>query len=341
MLNLFQYLSALKELKHTIQSLTHTKQISNSTNKPINYIFATMQFGKVPNPENIDFTLPKDHLQTQKVFHSKYVGKTQFSIGCAKWNRQDLKDFYPRGTKDELTYYSSQFNSIELNATYYKIYPEEQFEKWHDKTPSHFKFYPKIPQEISHYHQLHEQCYTLVEAYLNNVISLKDKLGAIFLQMNEHFAPTEFNLLQDFVTTWPKQIPLAVELRHTDWFNNLAISNKLYQLYSENNISNIITDTAGRRDLVHMCLTNSNVFIRFVGANHPSDFDRLDEWVNRIENWVNRGIKSIAFFVHQNIEIESVLLSAYFIKQLNQRLNLELKVPQTLQDIKNQQQTLF
>lgn len=300
-----------------------------------------MQFGKVNNLKNIDLSLPKDHSLTEKVFCKTSIDKTKFSVGCAKWNRQDLKDFYPRGTKDELTYYSSQFNSIELNATYYKIYPEEQFLKWHDKTPNDFKFYPKIPQEISHYHQLHHQCYPLVETYLNNVTALKSKLGSVFLQMNENFAPSEFHYLKDFIKTWPKEIPLAVELRHTDWFNNDSNAQQLYQLYSENNISNIITDTAGRRDLIHMSLTNSKVFIRFVGANHQSDFNRLDEWVNRIAYWTKAGIESIAFFIHQNIEIESVLLSAYFIKQLNTKLGTSLKAPKTLQEIKDQQQTLF
>lgn len=300
-----------------------------------------MQFGKVPNPENINFSLPKDHLQTHKVFSKSYIEKTQFSIGCAKWNRKDLKDFYPRGTKDELTYYSSQFNSIELNATYYKLYPEEQFQKWYDKTPDDFKFYPKIPQEISHHHQLHHNCYPIVENYVNNVFALQEKLGSVFLQMNENFAPNEFHYLEDFITTWPKEIPLAAELRHTDWFNNPQISEKLYHCYSEKNISNIITDTAGRRDLLHMSLTSPKVFIRFVGANHPSDYQRLDDWINRIEHWIKQGLQSIAFFVHQNKEKESVLLSAYFIKKLNERLGLNLKIPKTLKDNQNQQPTLF
>ncbi|MGY6649662.1 DUF72 domain-containing protein [Wenyingzhuangia sp. IMCC45574] len=300
-----------------------------------------MQFGKVANPELLDFTIPKDHAFTENVFDTSFIGKTKFSIGCAKWNRQDLKDFYPSGTKDELNYYSSQFNSIELNATYYKLYPEEQFLKWYDKTPADFKFYPKIPQEISHYHQLHHNCYPIVENYLNNVSVLENKLGSIFLQMNENFAPNEFNYLEDFIQTWPKEIPLSVELRHTDWFNNPTISEKLYNLYSDKNISNIITDTAGRRDLIHMSLTNSKVFIRFVGSNHSSDFKRLEQWVDRIESWANKGIESIAFFVHQNIEIESVLLSAHFIKKLNQRLGLDLKVPKTLDDINGIQTSLF
>ena len=300
-----------------------------------------MQFGKVTNPEHINFKLTKDHPDTHQVFNKSFIGKTEFFIGCAKWNRQDLKGFYPRGTKDELSYYSSQFNSIELNATFYNLYPKEQFAKWAQKTPKDFKFYPKITQDISHYHQLGTECYPITETFLNNIIGLEDKLGSVFLQMHEDFNPTNFSKLKDFIETWPKQIALAIELRHTDWYNNPNLAPQLHNLYQENNISNIITDTAGRRDLIHMRLTNPKVFIRFVGSNHPSDYQRLDDWVDRIENWTNQGIQSISFFIHQNIEIESVLLSSYFIKKLNKRLSINLKVPKTLLDVQNQQQTLF
>ena len=74
-----------------------------------------MKFGKVDNPELIDFTLPNTRPKTFDVL-SKYEksDKPNFFIGCAKWNRADLKGFYPRGTKDELEYYSKQFNSIYL-----------------------------------------------------------------------------------------------------------------------------------------------------------------------------------------------------------------------------------
>ncbi|NIJ45976.1 uncharacterized protein YecE (DUF72 family) [Wenyingzhuangia heitensis] len=300
-----------------------------------------MQFGKVQNPEIIDFTLPKDHPNTQNVFDKSHIGKTQFSIGCAKWNKQDLKGFYPKGTKDELQYYSSQFNSIELNATFYKLYPAAQFQKWYAKTPSNFLFYPKLTQDISHYNRLSVNAYPITENYLNQITALKEKLGSVFLQMHEDFSPQEFYLLKDYISTWPKKIPLAVELRHTNWFNNPENATKLYKLFCQNSISNIITDTAARRDLLHMSLTSPKVFIRFVGSNHSSDYKRLNDWVDRIEFWSKKGVKSVSFFIHQNIEIESVLLASYFIKKLNKRLALSLRVPKTVNDIKNQQTSLF
>jgi len=76
-----------------------------------------------------------------------------------------------------------------------------------------------------------------------------------------------------------------------------------------------------------MKLTSKDAFIRYNGANHKSDYTRLDDWVNRIEIWIKQGLKTLYFFVHQNHEQASPLLSKYFIEQLNARLSVKLKVP--------------
>lgn len=286
-----------------------------------------MKFGSVENPQDIDFTLRKDHPDTKRVLNSvKDDSIPEIYVGCAKWNRTDLKGFYPRGTKDELSYYSLQFNSIELNATFYRIFPAEQFSTWYNKTPEGFKFFPKLNQEISHWKRLKETN-AVVDHYLYNASNLKEKLGTVFLQMHSNFAPKDFDRVVNFVESWPKDIPLAVEFRHTNWYNDQAVAKDLFELLKVNNISNVIVDTAGRRDLMHMRLTNAIAFIRFVGANHKSDYSRLDDWLERIRLWKEQGIKEIDFFIHQNIEKESPLLSAYFIKKINSELGYTLKIP--------------
>ena len=88
-----------------------------------------------------------------------------------------------------------------------------------------------------------------------------------------------------------------------------------------------MVDTAGRRDLMHMRLTTPKAFIRYVGANHKSDYTRLDDWVERIAEWREQGIKEIDFFVHQNIEKALPLLSAHFIKNLNEKMGSNLVIP--------------
>lgn len=286
-----------------------------------------MKFGSVDNPENIDFSIPKDHSDTTKTLEKiKNKSKPNIYVGCAKWNKADLKGFYPKGTKDELEYYSRQFNSIELNATFYRIFPADTFAGWYDKTPEGFKFFPKLNQEISHWKRL-KDVDEVVNNYLNNASNLQEKLGTIFLQMHNNYAPKDFNKVVGFVENWPKEMPLAIEFRHTDWYNDKDVAERLYTLLEENNVANVIVDTAGRRDLMHMRLTNGTAFVRYVGANHPSDYTRLDEWVTRLKEWQEQGIKEIDFFIHQNIEKESPLLSAYFIKKLNDDLGSNLTIP--------------
>lgn len=287
-----------------------------------------MKFGKVEQPELIDFTIPQDHPGSEVVL-SKYKNDDPFNVyvGCAKWNKRDLKNFYPRGTKDELAYYSTQFNSIELNATFYRIFPAETYVNWYGKTPEDFRFFPKIVQNVSHLRRLNDEAYPILDAYLNVTSNLRGKLGTIFLQMHNNFGPKNWDKVVRFVEYWPKEFPLAIEFRHTDWFTDAKVSQELYHLLEENRIANILVDTAGRRDLMHMRLTNNEAFIRYVGANHESDYDRLDDWVEKLYDWKNKGLKNIHFFIHQNMELASPLLAAHFIPKLNKKLGCDLHIP--------------
>ena len=204
-----------------------------------------MKFGKTDHPELIDFSLPKDHRDTE-VLLKKIDDPDPFTvhIGCAKWNKQDLKNFYPKGTKDELAYYSTQFNCIELNATFYLIFPAETYQKWKQKTPENFMFFPKVIQNVSHLRRLNDQAYPVLESYLEVTSLLKEKLGTIFLQMHNNFSPKDWNRVVYFVENWPKEFRLAMEFRHTDWFNEESVAQELYHLLEENNIGTILVDTA-------------------------------------------------------------------------------------------------
>ena len=289
-----------------------------------------MKFGQVDNPESIDFTIPADHADTKKTLKKSKAKDLKVYVGCAKWNKADLKNFYPKGTKDELGYYSTQFNCIELNATFYRLFPAAQFEKWKDAVPDGFKFFPKLGQEISHWKRL-QDVREIVDNYVGNYSALGDRLGVPFLQMHNNFGPKDVDRVVTFIENWKYDVPLAVEFRHTDWYNNLDTAAALYKLLEDNRAINVLVDTAGRRDLMHMRLTTPQAFVRYVGANHPtSDYTRLDDWIERIAEWKAQGLQELYFFVHQNTELESPLLSAYFIEQLNKKIGTDLAIPKTL-----------
>lgn len=293
-----------------------------------------MKFGKVENPEKIDFTIPPDDKATKAIFAKETAKEMEVWVGCAKWNSKDLKGFYPKGVKakDELHYYSTQFNCIELNATFYKRYWENNYTAWRDGVTDDFKFFPKFNQGVTHYSRLKEvdeKC----EQFAENVAFLKHKLGMPFLQMHDNFGPKEFAKVENFVSSvWTYDMPIAMEFRKSEWHNDPEVSSQLYNLLESKGITNILVDTAGRRDLVHMRMTTPTPFIRWVGANHPSDYTRLDEWVERLVKWKKQGMRKLFFFVHQNVEEESPLLSAYFIEKLNKKLGTKLTVPKTAKD---------
>jgi len=286
-----------------------------------------MQFGKVPNPGDIDFTLPKDAPETAKLLKAQANDHPfEVYVGCAKWNRGDLKGFYPRGTKDELTYYAQQFNSIELNATFYKMPDLAQVETWKNKTPKGFKFFPKLTDLISHYKRLKEVDEP-VENFCNAISGFDDRLGMAFLQLPDNFKPKDFDRLKEAVENFPKGIPLGVEVRNEEWFSDKAINKQFSELLEANDVANIIVDTAGRRDMLHMRLTSPVAFIRYVGANHATDVDRLDDWIKRIKKWRKEGLQKLYFFVHQNVELESPLLAAHFIEEMNKAFKLDINIP--------------
>jgi uncharacterized protein YecE (DUF72 family) len=291
-----------------------------------------MQFGQVDDPGKINFTIPPDHPGTANVLQQTSKSKDlEVYVGCAKWNRKDLQKFYPKEVKDELAYYSRQFNSIELNATFYRLFPPATFDNWYRTVPEHFRFFPKLEQSISHFRRL-KDVQEIVEHNVANMSQLHEKLGMPFLQLHDHFGPKDFERVVAFVENWTSEIPLAIEFRHTDWYNAPEVSSKLYDLLETRGVTNVLVDTAGRRDLMHLRLTTSTAFVRWVGANEPkSDRSRLDEWIGRIFQWKQAGLQRLCFFVHQNHEQESPRLAAYFIERLNQKIGSALLIPKTLE----------
>ena len=298
-----------------------------------------MKFGKVENPSEIDFTLPADAPETTEILRNVSEKDFHVYVGCAKWNKTDLKGFYPRGTKDELMYYSRQFNSIEMNGTFYNMPSIEQVKKWKEKTPEGFKFFPKITQSISHYRRL-LNVNDLTDIYCDAVAHFEEKLGTVFLQLHDNFTPKEFPKLKSFIEYFPRVIPLAVEVRNAAWYADKAVWKEYCHLLEKHAVTNLIVDTAGRRDMVHQRLTTPTAFIRFVGCNdNEIDYRRIDEWIGRIEKWRSEGLENLYFFVHQNFEESSPMFTAYFIRQVNRQFGLNMKVPKLVKE--TEENTLF
>ncbi|RFS22039.1 DUF72 domain-containing protein [Chitinophaga silvatica] len=276
-----------------------------------------MNFGRVPADTlmDIDFKLPAEPVFNKKVLKGKPVKKPLVYTGCAKWGIKEwVGKLYPAGTKEAnfLNEYVKYFNGIELNATYYQTYGPETISKWAAKAAGkNFRFCPKVPQSISHFSSL-INADAKTTAFLNGVLAFEEHLGPIFLQLSDRFTPARRENLYAYLKSLPTDLQFFVELRHPQWFLDETVRLELFNTLQKLNIGAVITDTAGRRDVVHMHLPIPKAFIRFVGNSlHPTDYERIDDWVNRITYWVQNGLKECYFFMHMHNEATSPELTEY------------------------------
>lgn len=294
-----------------------------------------MEFGRV-KPEEldlVDFSLPPDTDLTLKTLAAaKAKLPLQVHVGCAKWGRKEwVGKIYPPKTKDAnfLDEYVKHFNCIELNATFYNVYPEATISKWKDKTESNsgFKFCPKFSQSISHIRRL-KNAEEITTQFYQGIMAFGDKLGPLFLQLSDNFAPKSFPEIKAYLEHLPKDVPVFVELRHKEWYANSEARESAFNLFHELGMGAVITDASGRRDCVHMTLPTPHAFIRFVGNSlHRTDYQRVDEWVERIAQWKEQGLQSVWFFMHQHDERYSPELADYVSEQLSKKLGLDLPRP--------------
>ncbi|MFI5188270.1 MAG: DUF72 domain-containing protein [Chitinophagales bacterium] len=292
-----------------------------------------MEFGRVPESEldKIDFKLPADPGFNKRTLKGMPEAESKVYVGCAKWGRVEwLGKIYPPKTKEKdfLDHYVHHYNSIELNATHYKVYGPIGIQKWAAKTNGKdFLFCPKMFQGVTHRGSLTGKDFILNE-YLRGIVAFEKHLGPVFVQVSDTFSPKRKDELFHFLRSLPTDLQFFLEVRHPDWFGRNETREELFSTLKEINMGAVITDTAGRRDCAHMHITISKTFIRYVGNSlHKTDYPRIDDWVNRIKYWRDNGLKETYFFMHMHDEAKSPELTVYLVDKLNKVCGLNLEKP--------------
>lgn len=286
-----------------------------------------MEFGKLDNIEKVNWELPSDdplnrpYLTSLRKTSLDLAGKTKFYIGAPAWGRKEwVGRIYPpkTPTTEFLFHYSRNFNCIELNTTHYRIPTAEVVAAWVSKVPSDFLFCPKIPQSISHDSGGLRDVETL-GAWIDAIQLFGSNLGPCFLQLPPHFS-YQFKLeLFHLLKSWPSDIELLIELRHPSWFQNGKVFTALTEYLQGRKIGLVITDVAGRRDVLHTSVSAPYSMLRFIGNElHPSDFKRALSWAERINEWQKMGIKKFFFIVHQPDDILTPETTDSVINMLNE-----------------------
>lgn len=283
-----------------------------------------MEFGKISDLSHVDWELPTPDLQG--VLPARERG--HIYLGTPAWgHREWVGKIYPPKTPaaDYLHHYSRNFSTIELNTTHYRIPDEKLVNKWLASVPESFIFCPKVYQGISHGPGGLVDA-SLRQEWLRGVSHFGAHLGPCFLQLPPHFDYSRKAELFHFLREWPDDRQLALEFRHPSWFTpERHVLPALAKYLSERKMSVVVTDVAGRRDLLHGTVTSSTLLVRFIGNGlHPTDFTRAKDWAKRLEILMDAGVRDVFFFVHQPDDLLAPEMTDHVIREFNGIPGIEL-----------------
>lgn len=246
-----------------------------------------------------------------------------FYLGCAVWAYRDwVGEFYPPGSRsqDFLQLYSQRFTTVEGNTAFYSIPDRKTVHRWAEEVPAHFRFCLKLHKSITHQGLLQPRL-PVARAFLERMRGLGDRLGPLFAQLPPGYSPENLGDLIGFLEAWGETgIPLAVEVRHPDWFTQ-PHAGELNRQLERLGIGRVLMDTRPIYDApddpqleserrkpnvpLQPEVTAPFSLVRFI--SHPDrafNAPYLTEWVERVNPWLRQGIQ-VYFFVHCPIEARS------------------------------------
>jgi uncharacterized protein YecE (DUF72 family) len=241
--------------------------------------------------------------------------------------------------------YARRLTTVEGNTTFYAVPAPKTIQDWINETPNTFRFCPKLPRTISHAGNLADHVQEAAD-FIAAMSQLGARLGPMFLQLPPRYSPRLLEDLNTFLEAWPRQVQLAVEVRHMDWFAS-PHNDILNELLTRSGMARVVIDTRPIRDLkgdkilagsVYQRLlearerkpdlpilperTASFIFLRYIG--HPqldSNLPFLSEWSKQIADWLHEGIEAYVF-CHCPDERLDPWLCRQFHRMISERISL-------------------
>lgn len=239
-----------------------------------------------------------------------------YHLGLPMWSNRDwIGSLFPKGanSKNFLQYYSSVFNTVEGNTTFYALPSAATVDSWRQQARPGFRFCFKLPRKITHENYL-RYCGVELSEFLQRLQPLGEFMGPFMIQLPDSFEPRQLGDLQRFITELPTEYQFAVEVRHRDFFNRGDEEKRLNQLLHQAGIDRVCFDSRALfsrpavsdaeknaqkkkpRLPVHAMATATQPLIRFIGgADFQHNEQYLLAWVKKISEWQQQGIHPIVF----------------------------------------------
>jgi len=205
---------------------------------------------------------------------------SRLHVGTSGWTYDDWAGpFYPEEVKgaERLAFYAERFDTVEVNATFYRLPFRGMIAGWNRRLPPSFHLAVKGPRMVTHYRKLQDFREPL-QAFLDRVQELRT-LRVILWQLPPSLRK-DLALLEAFLAALPRQVRHAVEFRHESWWDEGTSA-----LLSRHSAAFVAVSHPGLPgDLVP---TADFLYVRFHGLGerlYDYDYSReeLGEWVDKV-----------------------------------------------------------
>ena len=160
-------------------------------------------------------------------------------LGTSGWaHRNWVGLLYPHDLPalEYLPAYARQFNSVEIEHTFFDTPTRQTVQSWQRRTPQDFVFSPCLPRRITHVQRLHD-IRSLLEDFIATIGELGDKLGPILVQLPEDFRSVEQGALEAFLGLLPRQVSFALEFHHGSW-----VKDATFTLLEQHQVAWVVVD---------------------------------------------------------------------------------------------------
>ena len=222
-------------------------------------------------------------------------------IGTIGWSYNFWKGtFYPQKTvaKDFLAFYSSCFDTVEVDNTFYRIPPSKTVTNWKNQTPDDFLFSLKFPRVITHIKML-KNCKAETQLFLERANLLGQKLGPLLLQFPPNFGVEHLPDLADFLNELPEPNRYVVEVR-----NKSLLNEEFYKLLRNKRAALALVDSPNM--VTTKQVTTGFLYVRWEGDRKKvngtlgkKEADRSEDlrvWAEKIKSYLNGDLQVYGYF---------------------------------------------
>lgn len=149
----------------------------------------------------------------------------QVHIGCSGWVYRHWRGIlYPEGLPQKRWFerYAEDFDTVEINASFYRVPPKSTFEAWRAKAPPGFRYAVKVNRFVTHMKKL-SGCEEPLHDFFTLARLLGDKLGPLLHQLPPSLHK-DLKRLESYLSLLPPELDHVVEFRHKSWYDDEALA---------------------------------------------------------------------------------------------------------------------